>query len=126
MNYAESFQEFSSRLSTTDLMVYGGAALVLFVLFKDKLTPLKDLIINTYNSVMNKVKNDTVTSTPVTTVKTNDNDFLKLISSWKNTRDLAEKMGCPKAVEVLDSAFPYLSPNVCDQENKWILKIPII
>jgi hypothetical protein len=35
-------------------------------------------------------------------------------------------MGCPKAVEVLDSAFPYLSPNVCDQENKWILKIPII
>jgi hypothetical protein len=118
MNYAESFQEFSSRLSTTDLMVYGGAALVLFVLFKDKLTPLKDLIINTYNSVMNKVKNDTVTSTPVTTVKTNDNDFLKLISSWKNTRDLAEKMRCPKAVEVLDGAFPYLSPNVCHQENK--------
>jgi hypothetical protein len=118
MNYAESFQEFSSRLSTTDLMVYGGAALVLFVLFKDKLTPLKDLIINTYNSVMNKVKNDTVASTPVTTVKTNDNDFLKLISSWKNTRDLAEKMRCPKAVEVLDSAFPHLSPNTCGQETK--------
>jgi hypothetical protein len=99
-------------------MVYGGAALVLFVLFKDKLTPLKDLIINTYNSVMNKVKNDTVASTPVTTVKTNDNDFLKLISSWKNTRDLAEKMRCPKAVEVLDSAFPHLSPNTCGQETK--------
>ena len=67
---------------------------------------------------MNKEKNDTVASTPVTTVKTNDNDFLKLISSWKNTRDLAEKMGCPKAVEVLDSAFPHLSPNTCGQETK--------
>ena len=53
MNYAESFQEFSSRLSTTDLMVYGGAALVLFVLFKDKLTPLKDLIINRFINKQN-------------------------------------------------------------------------
>lgn len=118
MNYAESFQEFSARLSSMDLMVYGGAALVLFVLFKDKLTPLKNLIINTYNSIVNKVKTDTVVSAPAPTVKTNDNDFLKLISSWKNTRDLAEKMECPKAVEVLDSVFPHLSPNVCGQEKK--------
>jgi hypothetical protein len=111
MNYAESFQEFSSRLSGTDLMVYGGAALILFVLFKDQLVPVKDYIAGLIGKLVNRVSTESA-------VAKNDNDFLKLISSWKNTRDLAEKMKCPKAVEVLDSAFPHLSPNTCGQETK--------
>ena len=34
--------------------------------------------------------------------------------SWKQTRDLAQKSGCKKAVEVADQMFPYLSPMVCE------------
>ena len=90
MNYTETFQEFSSRLSSTDLMVYGGAALVLFVLFKDKLVPLKEWAINIVNNITNKIKSTETTTNP--SVVKSDADFLKLVSSWKNTRDLAEKM----------------------------------
>jgi hypothetical protein len=116
MNFTESFQEFSSRLSGTDLMVYGGAALILFVLFKDKISPVQNYVSGLLGGVLNRVKRESSTVTPIS--KTNDNHFLDLISSWKNTRDLADKMGCPKAVEVLDSAFPHLSPNACGQESK--------
>ena len=43
MNFTESFQEFSSRVSTTDLALYAGVGLVLWVLFKDKLSPVQKL-----------------------------------------------------------------------------------
>jgi hypothetical protein len=119
MNYSQSFEEFSKGLTNTDLMVYGGAALILFVLFKDQLTPLKTWIVNTYNNLISKVKNDTtiVTPTTPTPIKTNDNDFLKLIASWKNTRNLAEVMGCVEAVKILDTAFPHLGPHDCEKEG---------
>jgi hypothetical protein len=117
MNYSQSFEEFSRGLNNTDLMVYGGAALILFVLFKDQLTPLKTWVIDTYNNILNKVKNDSVVSKPVTVVKTNDSDFLKLIATWKNTRNLAETMGCNEAVQILDSAFPHLGPHNCEKEG---------
>jgi hypothetical protein len=45
------------------------------------------------------------------------NVFFDLVVSWKQTRDLAEKSGCTKAVEVADQMFPYLSPTVCAGEN---------
>lgn len=116
MNYTETFQEFSSRLSSTDLMVYGGAALVLFVLFKDKLVPLKEWAMNIVNNITNKIK-PTETTTISPTVVKNDVDFLKLVSSWKNTRDLAEKMGCGESVKLLDDVFPHLGPYNCTQEK---------
>ena len=112
MNYTESFQEFSARLSSTDLMVYGGAAIVLFVLFKDKLDPVKQWINNLISTVSNRVKQETVS-----TVVNTDANFLKLVSSWKNTRDLAEGMGCREAVKILDTVFPHLGPHNCSTEN---------
>lgn len=114
MNYTESFQEFSSRLSSTDLMVYGGAALVLFVLFKDKLDPVKQWLTNLISSVSSKLKKETAST--VSTAN-NDANFLKLVSSWKNTRDLAENMGCGEAVKILDTVFPHLGPHNCSTEN---------
>ena len=44
MNFTESFQEFSSRLRPMDLALYGGVGLVLWVLFKDKLSPVQKLL----------------------------------------------------------------------------------
>jgi organic hydroperoxide reductase OsmC/OhrA len=43
--------------------------------------------------------------------------FFKLVVSWKETRDLALKCGCDKAVAVADEMFPYLSPNVCGKDS---------
>lgn len=117
MNYAQSFEEFSKGLGSTDLMVYGGAALILFVLFKDQLTPLKEWVVGLYSSLVNKTSNIKLPTS--STTKNNDANFLNLVSSWKNTRDLAEKAGCAKAVEILDTAFPHLGPHNCVvTENK--------
>ena len=45
MNYAtESFNDFASRIGPTDLALYAGAALVLFVLFKDKMSPVQKIV----------------------------------------------------------------------------------
>jgi hypothetical protein len=125
MNFTESFQEFSSKLSTTDLALYAGVGLVLWVLFKDKLSPVQQLL----TSVMDRVKGLTSGSggmklptvdvpkfDPVVLPKAigdKDDVFFKLVVSWKQTRDLAEKSGCAEAVKVADQMFPFLSPNVC-------------
>lgn len=121
MNFTESFQEFSSRLTTTDLMVYGGAGLVIFILFKDKLSPFTSTVYKLYEQLISKIK---PTVSPVVTVvsnnavaSNNDNAFIELIHNWKTTRDCAQKMGCSKAVEVLDTVFPYLSPNTCQSDG---------
>ena len=45
MNFTESFDQFSSRVSTLDLALYAGIGLVLWVLFKDKLAPVQHQII---------------------------------------------------------------------------------
>lgn len=119
MNFTESFSEFSSRLGPTDLALYAGAGLVLWVLFKDKLSPVQKVVVD----FMNKLKNRTpkVTPSPITaTEQPHAQDepslFFDLVVSWKQTRDLAERSGCQKAVEVADQMFPYLSPMVCDQK----------
>lgn len=116
MNYSQSFEEFSKGLSNTDLMVYGGAALVLFVLFQNQLTPVKDYLVSLYTNLVNRVKTSTENVGSVV-VKNTDSNFLKLISSWKNTRNLAEGMGCVEAVKILDSAFPHLGPHECVKEG---------
>lgn len=121
MNFTESFQEFSSRLSTMDLALYAGIGLVLWVMFKDKLSPVQKLL----TGIIDKVKGSTTNvSLPVVNVpsvspvvvpkKTDVEDtFFKLVVSWKQTRDLAVQSGCSEAVKVADQMFPYLSPNVC-------------
>jgi hypothetical protein len=126
MNFTESFQEFSSRLSPMDLALYGGVGLVLWVLFKDKLSPVQKLL----SGLVEKFKSGSAnTSLPVVNVpsvspvvipkRTDAEDtFFKLVVSWKQTRDLAVQSGCSEAVKVADQMFPFLSPNVCKKEDK--------
>lgn len=116
MNYAQSFEEFSKSVSATDLALYAGAGLILFVLFKDKLSPVQTMV----NDLINKVKNKTVSSPLVTSTvlssPKNEDVFFDLVTSWKQTRDLAVKSGCSEAIKVADQMFPYLSPSVCKEE----------
>lgn len=123
MNYAESFEEFSRGVTPTDLMVYAGAALIVYVLFQNQLSPIKQWVVDFFSSVTNKFKKNSSSTTSLPVVDTSrkvavvDNSFLQLVSSWKNTRDLAEKMSCSEAVKILDSAFSHLSPNNCVNKN---------
>jgi hypothetical protein len=104
-----------------DLALYAGIGLVLWVMFKDKLSPVQKLLMG----FVDKMKGvNTGSSLPVVTVpsvspvvvpkRTDAEDtFFKLVVSWKQTRDLAVQSGCSEAVKVADQMFPYLSPNVC-------------
>jgi hypothetical protein len=135
MNFTQSFEEFSKGLSPADLMLYAGVALVLWVLFKDKLSPVQKVFNVLTEKLGGLLNNKTVSVNPAVevsipeilaeTIAENskqepEDSFFKLIVSWKETRDLALKCGCAKAVQVADSMFPYLSPNVCgkDQNNE--------
>ena len=124
MNFTDSFQDFSSKLSTTDLALYAGVGLVIWVLFKDKLSPVQKMIMDLVNKGKKLISKDAAlpvvspsNSVPLP-AKTNDEDtFFKLVVSWKQTRDLAVASGCSQAVKVADEMFPYLSPNVCAQKQ---------
>jgi hypothetical protein len=129
MNFTESFQEFSSRLSTTDLALYAGAGIIIWVLFKDRLSPVQQLITSLVEKVKGITKGNTVTLPTVDVPKVDpvvlpkvvgenkDDVFFKLVVSWKQTRDLAEKSGCAEAIKVADQMFPFLSPNVCSKKE---------
>lgn len=118
MNFKESFQEFSSKLGPTDLALYAGAAVVLFVLFKDRLgfmpKLVQDLIDKAKTLLPNKVAADKLV------IKQTDDVFFDLVTSWKQTRDLAVKYGCSEAVKVADQMFPYLSPSVCQKNEETV------
>lgn len=122
MNFTESFEQFSSRLSATDLALYAGAGLVLWVLFKERLSPVQKFLSDLVNKLRSSVtspKTDVVVPEvkPVVVTEENKEDvFFKLVVSWKQTRDLAVQSGCVEAVKVADQMFPFLSPNVCNKE----------
>lgn len=124
MNFTESFNEFSSKLTTTDLALYAGVGVVLWVLFKDRLSPVQKLIIDLTNKVKGglKPKGQSVVPVLVPEVKpvvvsdSKEDVFFKLVVSWKQTRDLAVASGCDEAVKVADEMFPHLSPNVCGKD----------
>jgi hypothetical protein len=130
MNFTESFDQFSSRVTTTDLALYAGIGIVLWVLFKDKLSPVQKFIlglVNRFNSPKQEspvpVKVPEIIPVVVPKVDSPKNDkekedvFFKLVVSWKQTRDLAEQLKCEKALEAADNMFPFLSPKVCDSKN---------
>lgn len=135
MNYTQSFEEFSKGLGPTDLVLYAGVGLFLWVLFKDRMSPVQNLVSSVVSQIRNLLKTEakektvTVPAQPVVASvatpvlvdslqqQTNEDKFFKLIVSWKQTRDLAEQCGCGNAVEVADSMFPYLSPNVCGKDT---------
>lgn len=124
MNYTETFEQFSSKLSGTDLALYAGAAIVLFVLFKDKIVGQQSKITNLLDrvkSLFNKNKTPLVVVPEVkpVTINTNKEDiFFQLVVSWKQTRDLAVQSNCLEAVKVADQMFPYLSPSVCTKKEE--------
>lgn len=123
MNFTESFEQFSSKLSTMDLALYAGVGLVLWVMFKEKLSPVQAFLLNLFNQVKGKVT-PVVPSVSLPSLPTqpavNDAEdvFFKLVVSWKQTRDLAVQSGCVEAVKVADQMFPFLSPTVCNQKDE--------
>lgn len=123
MNFTESFDQFSSKLSTTDLALYAGAGIILWVLFKDKLSPVQTFVASLVNQLKGKVNNIPsvalpVVTTPVTVVpKAEEDVFFRLVVSWKQTRDLAIQSGCSEAIKVADQMFPFLSPTACNKKD---------
>lgn len=124
MNYTESFDQFASKLSSMDLALYAGVGLVLFVLFKDKMSPVQKFIgtlLEKFN-VLSPLKSVAPVAVVVPNVKpvvtSKEDIFFKLVVSWKQTRDLANECGCSEAVKVADQMFPYLSPVVCGKEKE--------
>lgn len=116
MNPLETFGEFSSKLTTTDLMLYAGVAVVLWVLFKDRLGGVTQAIKNLLGNKSNIVPG-VVISKPTQEEAADTDLFFELIASWKKTRDLAEKSGCVKAVDAVDQLFPHLSPVTCKEKT---------
>jgi hypothetical protein len=117
MNFTEALENFTTTSPKLDILLYIGVLLVVYTLFKEKLEPVKNYILQLFNSTKSKTVNavkDTV-STITTPPKTEDSSavFFDLIKSWKQTRDLAVKSKCSEAVKVIDQMFPYLSPTVC-------------
>lgn len=126
MNFTESFEQFSSKLTTMDLALYAGVGMVLWVLFKDKLSPVQEFILSLFKNVKSSLETKpSVSLVPVavpvvTETKSIDEQkdiFFKLVVSWKQTRDLAVQSGCQEAVKVADEMFPYLSPSVCEKKD---------
>ena len=118
MNYAESFEEFSRSVKPTDLALYAGVGVVLWVLFKDKLSPVQKVLLDVFNQAKSLVLSLTKSSPKKEVVLSGvakDDLFLELLGSWKHTRDLAVKYGCDEAVKNLDQIFPSLSPQSCQK-----------
>lgn len=133
MNFTESFEQFSSRLTTTDLALYAGIGLLIWVFFREKLSPVQQIfsgLIEKAKSFLSQKKSKgnplviVPTVNPTTATKLTDHDsdnediFFKLILSWKQTRDLAVASRCEEAVKVADEMFPYLSPVGCGKEKE--------
>jgi hypothetical protein len=127
MNYTQSFEEFSRSSTITDLALYAGIGIVLFVLFKDRLTPMQKMMLDVLGSAKNTVsdlakykpesKEEEVVvkvAVPKSPIDPNDT-FFQLVASWKKTRDLSKQHKCDEATEKLDEVFQYLSPNVCNK-----------
>lgn len=118
LDYAQTFEEFSSSLKPMDLALYAGAGIILWVLFKEKLSPVQKIL----GELLNRFKGqlgpqNKVEIKPTLVAPESNNIFFDLITSWKQTRDLAVKSGCSEAVKVADEMFPYLSPTVCQEEK---------
>ena len=101
MNYTESFDQFASKVTPTDLALYAGVGMILFVLFKDKLSPVQKFLGDLVGGLKSKLNNGASVVpvvvpdvTPVVVSKENKEDtFFKLVVSWKQTRDLAIQSG---------------------------------
>ena len=138
MNFTQSFEEFSAGIGPMDLALYAGAGIIIWILFKDKMSPVQKFLMDYVTKVKEnyyddddeevvpvvkkpKVPTHVVTEPPVKKSekeKISEDPFFQLVASWKQTRDLAVKTNCDKAVEVADQMFPFLSPMVCNKKEE--------
>jgi hypothetical protein len=119
VNYTQTFDEFASSLGPTDLALYAGAAIILWIFFKDQLNPVTTFLKNSIETLVNKKSNHSPLSTLTVVSKPKNEDvFFELVASWKKTRDLAVSAGCSDAIKVADQMFPYLSPNGCKESKE--------
>lgn len=121
MNFTQSFEEFSRGLSTMDLALYAGIGLIVWILFKEKLGPVQNIISSSVNKVTELFgtgSSSKINTNPIIITKKNTDVFFDLIASWKQTRDLAETSGCSEAVKAIDQLFPYLSPQACSSSKE--------
>jgi hypothetical protein len=133
MNFTETFEQFSSKVSTMDLALYAGIGLALWIIFKDRLSPVQKIVLDLAAKAKDFLATKAIKSKPVDsisvlvpasplTLKENKLDsediFFKLVVSWKQTRDLAVKSNCVEAVRVADEMFPFLSPTVCQSKKE--------
>lgn len=123
MNFTDSFQDFSTNIGIKDIFLYAGIGLVVWYMFKDNLPALPASITDVWSN-FNKRNNsnnvdvvDKLLKGVKIPKKSDQQLFLDLVVSWKQTRDLAEQSGCRKAVEVADQMFPYLSPQICEDKS---------
>lgn len=128
MNFTESFDQFSSKVTTLDLALYAGVGLVLWVLFKDKLSPVQKALGSLLTNLKSMNSQPTNAAPALISVPATDelniprptvidDVFFRLVVSWKQTRDLAAESGCDEAVKAADQMFPFLSPNICGKES---------
>lgn len=116
MNF--TIDNFGTALKPLDLTLYAGVLLVVYVLFKEKIHELVDVIKEKWLSSNTSGTSDTDYIPIKVDVTTEEDVFFALIQSWKQTRDLAEEYGADKAVEIADQMFPYLVPNQEDNNEK--------
>ena len=113
-----NIDNFGAMPSTLDVCLYLGVLIVVYVLFQDKLGPVKECISNflrkakpTRNTEVVAIDENVVADE----IHSESELFFKLIRSWKLTKDLAEQYGANKAVEIADQMFPHLIPK--DEDN---------
>jgi len=68
MNYKQNFEEFATSLGPTDLALYAGIGVILYVLFKDQMSPVQKFLLDLFNKAKENVvdlTNATVNNVPV-------------------------------------------------------------
>lgn len=113
-----NIDNFGAMPSTLDVCLYLGVLIVVYVLFQDKLGPVKEFITNFLRKAKPTRNTEVVTideNVVADEIHSESELFFKLIRSWKLTKDLAEQYGANKAVEIADEMFPHLIPK--DEDN---------
>jgi hypothetical protein len=113
-----NIDNFGAMPSTLDVCLYLGVLIVVYVLFQDKLGPVKEFITNFLRKAKPTRNTEVVTideNVVADEIHSESELFFKLIRSWKLTKDLAEQYGANKAVEIADQMFPHLIPK--DEDN---------
>ena len=113
-----NIDNFGAMPSTLDVCLYLGVLIVVYVLFQDKLGPVKEFITNFLRKARPTRNTEVVTideNVVADEIHSESELFFKLIRSWKLTKDLAEQYGANKAVEIADEMFPHLIPK--DEDN---------